>query len=50
MPSIDFAGRAGAVEFWQNGPIGLRVNARSGLIVILTLVVVAHCPLAGVKI
>jgi hypothetical protein len=50
MPLFDVAGKAGAAEFWQSGPIAVNVGVICGLIVMLSVPVVAHCPAAGVKV
>ena len=42
IPLVDVAGNAGAVEFWQSGPIAVNVGVTCGLIVTLTVAVVAH--------
>ena len=37
VPSLDVAGNPGAVEFWQKGPIALKVGVTADDIVILTV-------------
>ena len=50
MPLAETAGSAGAVEFWQSGPIDAKVGTVSGLTVMFKLAVVAHWPAAGLKV
>ncbi len=49
-PFVDEAGRAGGVEFWQSGPIVLKVGVTCGVMFIVSGAVVAHCPASGVKV
>ena len=49
-PLLDVAGNAGAVLFWQSGPIALNVGTVGASTVMLSVVVVAHCPLSGVNV
>jgi hypothetical protein len=50
IPLADVVGNAGAVAFWQSGPIAVNVGVICGLIVMLNVAVVAHCPAAGVNV
>ena len=50
MPSIEVVSNAGATDPWQNGPIGLKVTVTSGMIVILNVLFIAHCPGFGVNV
>ena len=50
MPSMEVVGNAVAADPWQNGPIGAKLTAMSGLIVTLMVAVVAHCPAFGVNV
>lgn len=47
---MDVAGNAGAVLFWQSGPIALNDGTICASTVMLSVVVIAHCPAAGVKV
>ena len=49
-PLLDVAGRVGAAEFWHSGPIALNAGVSCAVIVMLNVVVVAHCPPAGVNV
>ena len=49
-PLVEVAGSAGAVLFWQSGPICVKVGVTAGLTVIVIVVVVAHCPAVGVNV
>ena len=42
IPLVDVVGNAGAVLFWQSGPIAVNVGVICGLIVMLNVAVVAH--------
>ena len=50
MLLLEVVGRAGAVLFWQRGPICVNVGVALLVITILIVAVVAHCPVAGVKV
>ena len=50
MPSIEVVGNAVAADPWQNGPMGAKLTATSGLIVILMVAVEAHWPGFGVNV
>ena len=50
IPFVDVVGRAGAVLFWQSGPICVNAGVTFGVIVIVKVVVVAHWPAAGVNV
>ncbi len=47
---VELVGNAGGVEFRHNGPIGLKVGVICETISILIVVVVTHCPAAGVNV
>ena len=47
---VDVAGSAGATLFWQSGPTCVNVGVTFGVTVIVSVVVVAHCPAAGVNV
>ena len=50
IPLLDVVGSTGAALLRQSAPIVLNVGVRLGVTVILIVVVVAHCPTAGVKV
>ena len=50
IPLEDVAGRAGAVLFWHSGPTCVNVGVTFGVTVIVSVVVVAHCPAVGVNV
>jgi hypothetical protein len=50
IPFSDTAGKAGAVTFWHNAPMGLKAGAVLKVTGIAIVTVVAHCPVAGVKV
>ena len=50
IPLVEVVGSAGAVEFWQSGPIVLNAGVINGLIVIINDPLIAHCPADGVKV
>src|SRR4030095_11623860 len=50
MPLVDAAGRAGAVLFWQSGPIWANAGVIWVAITTSIVVVAAHWPAAGVKV
>jgi hypothetical protein len=50
MLLVEVAGSAGAVEFWQSGPICVKVGVGAVVITIAIVAVVPHCPAAGVKV
>jgi hypothetical protein len=39
---VELAGRAGGVEFWQSGPIGLKVGIISSVTTISMVTALAH--------
>jgi hypothetical protein len=49
-PLFDVAGKAGGVELRQRGPIWVNDGISWGLITIVIVAVVAHCPADGVKV
>jgi hypothetical protein len=50
MPLLDINGSAGATEFKQSEPNGLKVGVIIGLTVTVNVVVAAHCPASGVNV
>jgi hypothetical protein len=50
IPLADVNGSAGATEFKQSEPNGLKVGVTFELTVTVTVVVVAHWPASGVKV
>lgn len=50
IPLVEAAGSAGAVEFRQRGPIGLKVGAVNGLTVKVIVAIAAHWLESGVKV
>ncbi len=46
---VELVGRAGGVEFWQSGPIWVKVGVISGVMTMSMVTVLAHCPGSGVK-
>jgi hypothetical protein len=55
VPVIDgllseLLGRDGAIEFWHNGPIWIKVGITDVVTSISIVVVAAHCPASGVKV
>ena len=50
MLLLDVPSNNGAVEFWHNGPICVKVGVMFGLTTIESVAVVAHCPGSGVKV
>ena len=50
MPLVDVAGNAGAVAFWHSGPICVNVGVICVAITMSMVMIVAHCPAAGVKV
>ncbi len=49
-PFKEVVDNAGAAAFWQSEPIGLKVGVSFGFTVIVSVVVLAHCPAVGVKV
>ena len=47
---VEVAGSAGAVAFWQSGPIAVKVGVVGAVITISIVVVDAPCPAVGVKV
>ena len=47
---VELVGKDGGVLFWHKGPIGANVGVIFGFTVILIVAVVAHTPVAGVKV
>ena len=50
MPLFDVVGSADSVAPEQIAATGVKVGVMFGLTVIVSVVVVAHCPAAGVKV
>ena len=50
IPLVDVPGNVGAAEPEQNAGIAANVGVTFGVTVISSVVVVAHCPTAGVKV
>jgi len=50
MPLFDVFGSDGAALFWQSGPICANVGVICVEITISIVVMVAHCPAAGVNV
>jgi hypothetical protein len=42
--------REGAAEFWHSGPIWVNAGVICGSVIIAIVVVLAHCPAAGVNV
>ena len=51
MPLFELAGNDGAVLFWHNGPMAVKVGVVTlVLTVIVSVAVEAHCPAVGVNV
>ena len=50
IPLVEVVGNVGAVDPEQNAGIAANVGVTFGVTVISSVVVVAHCPTAGVKV
>ena len=50
MPLVEVAGNVGAVLFWHSGPIAVNVGVICGSMVMLSVAMIAHSPLAGVNV
>ena len=50
IPLLDVVANTGAALFRQSAPIALNVGITFGVTVISSVVVVAHWPIAGVKV
>jgi hypothetical protein len=50
MPFVDVDGRIGGAAFWQIAGIAANVGTSGAMTVMLSVVVVAHCPAAGVNV
>ena len=50
MPLVDVVGSTGAVAFWHTAATGANVGIVGAVTVICNVAVVAHCPVAGVKV
>ena len=50
MPLVEDDGKAGAVLFWHNGPIAVKVGVTWLLITIFIVAIAPHCPAAGVNV
>ncbi len=47
---VELTGNAGGVEFMHKGPIWVKVGVIGRPVSIFMVVVLAHCPAAGVKV
>jgi hypothetical protein len=47
---VELAGKAGGVEFWQRGPMGVKVGVISVVMTMSMVTALAHCPAVGVKV
>ena len=50
MPFVEVVSNAGAVEFWQSGPICVNVGVIDVVTTTFIVAAEAHCPAAGVKV
>jgi hypothetical protein len=50
IPLLEVVGNAGAVLFWQSGPICVNVGVICDVITTSIVVVVPHCPAFGVNV
>ena len=50
IPLVDVVGKAAKAVPEQIGGIGLKVGVRAGVIVMVNVAVVAHCPAFGVNV
>ena len=50
LPLVEVVGKVGGTEFWQRGPIGVKIVGSGGSMVMLIVAVVAHCPASAVKV
>jgi hypothetical protein len=50
IPLLEADGSVGAVAFWHNGAIAVNAGVICGLMVMLSVVVIAHCPAEGVNV
>ena len=50
IPLMDEDGKEGAVLFWHNGPIAVKVGVIWLLITISIVAIAPHCPAAGVNV
>ena len=50
MPLFDVVGKVGAVAFWHSGAIAVNAGISCGLIVMFSVVGVAHWPVVGVNV
>jgi len=50
IPLLDVVGKAERIEPEQTAVTGVKVGVTFGLTVMVNVVVVAHCPAAGVKV
>jgi hypothetical protein len=49
MPFAEVSGKAGAMLFWQSGPICVNVGVIEAVTTISIVSFTAHCPATGVK-
>jgi hypothetical protein len=47
---VELVGKTGGVEFWQRGPIWVKVGVISVVMTMSMVTALAHCPAAGVKV
>ena len=47
---VELAGSKGGVEFWQRGPMGVKVGVISVAMTMFMVTVLAHWPASGVKV
>jgi hypothetical protein len=47
---VELVGKVPGVSFWQYGPNCVNVGVTGAVMVMIMVVVVAHCPAAGVKV
>jgi hypothetical protein len=47
---VELVCRAGGVEFWQRGPMGVKVGVISVVMTMSMVTVLAHWPAVGVKV
>jgi hypothetical protein len=50
IPLLAVAGKRGATSPLQNGGIAVKVGVVGGVMVVVKVAVVAHCPAFGVKV
>ena len=50
IPFVELAGSVGAMLFWHNAPIAVKVGVIWVVIVTSNVADAAHCPASGVKV